>query len=536
MRFTHLPLFLSPLFLLASAGSVQQAVASAPAVPVAQEMVNQLNLARTNPAAYADWLETLRPYYADNVLSAPGEDRIRAQVAALDGAIADLRQRQPMAALTVSAGMSQAAQDHVADIGPLGAIGDIGSDNSTVGDRVNRYGTWGSSLTQMSSYGKRTAPVAVALLILNDRLRAEIFNPEFQMLGVACGRHVNQGSMCVLGYAAKYTEQNSQATPPQSSPQPSLQSSSEHSLSLSQSVPQSVSQSVPQLGSQSVSQSGSQLTSPSTSPSTSQPVSQVIPESVSQPVSQVIPESVPQPVSQVIPESVSQVVPQIAAQSAPLAANNLSINLPSTMMAIANTDYFSDLQAADYLSTLEREMIAETNRLRQNPQAYADELESLKQYYEGQYVTLPGMARIETIEGVSAVEEAIAALRRTDRLPPLTPSRGMSLAAADHVKDLGDRGATGHYGSDGSTPIARNSRYGKIPGNSLVGENISFSPLTLAHWHVLQWLIDDGVPNRGHREALLRSEYRKTGIACGSHPVYENMCVMEYASDFVEGY
>jgi uncharacterized protein YkwD len=456
-------------YLLASSPAFQAPVpatssllqAAAPiATPSTQDIIAEINQARSNPSAYADWLETLRPHYSENVLSLPGEDRIRTQsgTIALDSAITFLRQLQPLPPLIHSPGMSRGAQDHINDLGSVGAIGSTGSDNSSVGDRVNRYGKWGTSITEFTSYGKRTASATVAFLVLNDRLRAEMFNPTFQVLGAACGTQANQGTMCVLDYAGTYVEQGTPA-----------------------------------------------IVAPAATPvniSTS-----TLPASTAS-----------------APAATSSPIPVVSAQ------------FPMVIAAIATTAYFTDLQA-DYLSPIEREVLAETNRLRQNPKEYADELQNLKQYYEGSLLKLPGFPALETIEGVAAVDEAIAALRSTRSLSQLTPSPGMSLGAKDHVKDMGDRGTTGHYGSDGSDPFIRISRYGNwqiVPGKSIAGENISFSPIHIAHWHILQWLIDDGVANRGHREALLRAEYNRAGVACGAHSVYKNMCVMEYASDYEE--
>jgi uncharacterized protein YkwD len=459
MFFVHLPAPPTPFLLqlpTPPVSAVPQAAAPVNA-PSTADIVAELNKARSNPSAYADWLETLRPYYSENVLRLPGEDRIRTQsgTAALDSAIAFLRQLQPLPTLTLSPGMSRGAQDHVNDLGSVGAIGSTGSDNSSAGDRVNRYGKWGTSITELTSYGKRTASAAVVFLVLNDRLRAEMFNSTFQVLGVACGTHANQGTMCVLDYAGTYVEQDA------------------------------------------------------INPASINPVSQTLVNSPAR--NSAPPETAPMP-------------------------SVVSAQFPMLMAAIATTTYFTEL-SADYLSPIEREVLAETNRLRQDPKQYAAELENLKQYYDGLLLKLPDFPTLETVEGVAAVDEAIAALRRTRSLPQLTPSEGMSLGARDHVKDMGDRGTTGHYGSDGSDPFTRISRYGNwqiVPGKSVAGENISFSPIHIAHWHILQWLIDDGVANRGHREALLRPEYQRAGVACGTHSVYENMCVMEYASDYEE--
>jgi len=235
----------------------------------------------------------------------------------------------------------------------------------------------------------------------------------------------------------------------------------------------------------------------------------------------------------VTPEAPSTPTPSAPAEPA---------TLPTQLPPILETAYFQQVSALDYLSPIEQAIVAETNRLRTNPSSYADELALYEAYFNGTRLELPGLPPMETYEGFAVVEEAIATLRDTEPLPPLQPSVGMSLAALDHVLDMGKTGDGGHYGTDGSTPFDRLNRYGQwdaSPGNR-AGENLSYSPLTLddpldlARWHVLQLVIDDGFPSRGHREALLRPEYQVTGVACGDHPVFGMMCSITYATEYLE--
>ena len=228
-----------------------------------------------------------------------------------------------------------------------------------------------------------------------------------------------------------------------------------------------------------------------------------------------------------MPKPVAQVSEAIATSTKP----NPKPQAVATMLPVLVPTTLDSPQS--YLSPEEQAIFEETNRVRANPAAYAAELENLRQYFDGKLLKLPGQTPMETEEGVSAVEEAIQALKATKSMSVLSFSKGMSLGAKDHVNDLGPTGQAGHYGTDGSKPDKRISRYGAWKG--LTGENISYSPMNNAKWHVMQLIIDDGVKDRGHRKAILKPDYRMTGVACGPHAVYTTMCVMEYATEYQEG-
>lgn len=175
-----------------------------------------------------------------------------------------------------------------------------------------------------------------------------------------------------------------------------------------------------------------------------------------------------------------------------------------------------------------RQVLAEINLARTQPRFYANLLREFRKNYQGNYYMLKGSStRIHTSEGVRAVDEAIKVLSALKPVPALTWSNGLAAAASELAEEQGRSGATGHGGSRGMQE--RIERQGTWRGQ--IGENIGYGPEKPRDM-VMQLIIDDGVPNRGHRKNTFSTAFRTAGAAWGTHPNFGSMCVIDFAGGF----
>lgn len=181
-------------------------------------------------------------------------------------------------------------------------------------------------------------------------------------------------------------------------------------------------------------------------------------------------------------------------------------------------------------SALEQAILDEINLARARPAAYAAFLEELKPNFKGREFKVADKVSLMTEEGVGVVDEAVRFLRATPPMSALAMSHGMCSGARVLVSDQGTSGGTGHKGGDGTFCEQRVERFGswKEP----IGENLSYSNDT-ARERVVSLIVDDGVPNRGHRRRIFDPTYKVAGVACGTHKL-GTMCVITFAGGFAD--
>jgi uncharacterized protein YkwD len=181
---------------------------------------------------------------------------------------------------------------------------------------------------------------------------------------------------------------------------------------------------------------------------------------------------------------------------------------------------------------LARQVLAEINLARSAPRTYAGFLREFRRLFHGTYYQVPGSTtRMLTTEGTRAVDEAVRFLSRQKPMPPLAWSDGLAAAAAELAEEQGSSGGTGHSGRQSHGMQERIERHGRWERS--IAENIGYGPQDARNM-VMQLIIDDGVPERGHRKNTFSAAFDTAGVACGSHPSFGSMCVIDFAGGFRE--
>ncbi len=172
----------------------------ATAADLADEVIAEINLARTAPQQYAQIVANRTAGYR----GAEGESVVRE-------AIRFLEKQRPLPALGVSEGIRHSALTHVLDMGPVGGRGHKGSNGSQPWDRMARFGKWVGRAGENIDYGQRDARAVVVRLIVDDGVRGRghrknIFSSDFRVAGAAAGYHATYGGMCVIDFAGGFVE------------------------------------------------------------------------------------------------------------------------------------------------------------------------------------------------------------------------------------------------------------------------------------------------------------------------------------------
>lgn len=202
-RTNHPAIFLAILAMSGPASARETALESG--------VVAELNLLRSNPAAYAEKLRAYRALIGpDGIVHNRGDpvgQFTNEGTDSVDEAIAVLESQAPLPPLAMDPQLAIDAQTYAAEQANTGAIGHVSANGATLSARINRGRTLYAWLAETISYGETTPGDVVRQLVIDDGVpsrghRAVILAAHLKYVGVGCGTHPRYQFECVEDYSS----------------------------------------------------------------------------------------------------------------------------------------------------------------------------------------------------------------------------------------------------------------------------------------------------------------------------------------------
>jgi uncharacterized protein YkwD len=171
-------------------------------------VMEEMNLARTEPLLYAGYLREFRNNFEGKFYRLPGMVKVietNEGIVAVDEAINFLVKQKPLPSLNWSTGLAAAAAELAEEQGKSGATGHNGLKSGGILVRVKRHAIQGRIIGENIAYGPTSARGMVMQLLIDDGVpnrvhRKNQFNPLFDSAGIFCGFHPRYETMCVIDF------------------------------------------------------------------------------------------------------------------------------------------------------------------------------------------------------------------------------------------------------------------------------------------------------------------------------------------------
>jgi uncharacterized protein YkwD len=175
-----------------------------------QDLFNEINQARADPALYVSYLQKMKPLFAGKIYKKTLETQ--EGWAAVEDAIAYLQTLKPQSPFTMSLGLNMAAAAHIKDQGSSGSTGHKTSGSGwLIEDRVKPFGNWEGAIGENLTYGRESARERILTWLIDDGFatrghRKRVMSADYGVAGLSCGKHPEWERMCCLTLAGGFID------------------------------------------------------------------------------------------------------------------------------------------------------------------------------------------------------------------------------------------------------------------------------------------------------------------------------------------
>lgn len=174
------------------------------------EILDEINLFRTDPIAYVQFLEEFKDKFDGNYLQLSSTSKIPTVegVAAVDEAINEISKIKPLKPFIFSAELSKAADDHIKDMIEKSFFSHRGSDGNTPDFRIAKYLKISQSeIRENLSSGNKNARAIVISWLVDDGStrrgnRLSLVSQNLKFIGISTGINKEKMTLAVAAFSS----------------------------------------------------------------------------------------------------------------------------------------------------------------------------------------------------------------------------------------------------------------------------------------------------------------------------------------------
>lgn len=179
-----------------------------------QAILNEINIARTQPQVYIQYLENYKKQFKGNnvTLSKGLYLETKEGIVPVDETIEVLKNLPTLTSYAFSDGLNKVVSLHMVDLVENPALSHRSKDGGDLVKRLANGGTTIGNYAENISFLAETARDIVLNMMIDDGFksrahRKNIFSPTFKVIGISFGKGKTNGEgLCVVNFADGYTE------------------------------------------------------------------------------------------------------------------------------------------------------------------------------------------------------------------------------------------------------------------------------------------------------------------------------------------
>lgn len=178
-----------------------------------QAVLDEINTARKDPKKYIQYLEDYKKLFKGKSIKLTKSLWLETMegTVVVDEAINYLKNLTPLSPYAFSNGLNKVVGLHLKDLMETPSLSHKGKDGSDLTTRLARGGTVGGNYAENIAFSVETAREAVLMMIIDDGFksrshRKNVFNTNFKVVGIACGKAKSGEGLCVTNFAESYSD------------------------------------------------------------------------------------------------------------------------------------------------------------------------------------------------------------------------------------------------------------------------------------------------------------------------------------------